>query len=186
MNNIKTVEVLDPIYGLTIGDVLTRENDLDNFSFSTEHIGEDYNLSRSVSLSPNLITKENFTATEWFEEKKAVSKKAKVEELEDKLESAYMNYEELLQSNQETAKRLEECERALESEERYCATLEEYVSKIDRRIGEKIDEYETKLSDLKEKVLDDEFYSGEVIEWADEAMTVYYNLIDLLKKLRNE
>ena len=46
----------------------------------------------------------------------------------------------------------------------------------------KLSEFETKLAQLN-KELDEDLIAGESIEWADEAMTVYYNLIDLLKKL---
>lgn len=67
----------------------------------------------------------------------------------------------------------------LEAENKEMASV---LNKYESRIAEKITEYTKKENELKGK-LNDIYLSGESMEWADEALTVYHNMIDLLKKI---
>lgn len=155
MNNIKSIEVVNPVYGLNVGDVLTRETSEDSFSFSAEHVGEDYTYSRSISLSPSLITKDDFVAIEWFEQKK--TKRQIIEELEQKLTDS------------------------IERENSVAAAHDKLLNRIDS----KLKEYRLKFEEISTNV-ENGVYLNESFDWADEAMTVYHNMIELLEKLTNE
>ena len=57
------------------------------------------------------------------------------------------------------------------------------VTKIDSLITEKSKEYQKSMDKIQND-LDYNSLSGEDFDWIDEASTVYYNLIDLLAKLK--
>lgn len=59
------------------------------------------------------------------------------------------------------------------------------IDKLSSTISNKIAEY-TKLMEKIQNQLEDDVMSGEATEWADEAATVYYNLITLLKELAKQ
>ena len=69
----------------------------------------------------------------------------------------------------------------MKENEMFAADVKKYDELL-KRIDTKRSEFEVKLNELEQQ-LEDDLVAGESIEWADEAMTVYYNLIDLLKKL---
>ncbi len=66
MNNAKTIEVVDPVFGLNEGDVLSRNSNEENFTLVDEHIGEGYSSYRSFSIPESMINPDNFKAIEEF------------------------------------------------------------------------------------------------------------------------
>jgi len=54
---------------------------------------------------------------------------------------------------------------------------------ITSRIDEKLKEYQSKYSEIDRNFQSNRYF-GENVEWADEEMTVYHNMIDLLNKIR--
>jgi hypothetical protein len=83
MNNIKTVEVTKPIYGLEIGDTATRENNTDTFVFSSERVGNGFTRNNRTEITEDYLLDEYFQVTEWFESKLDYTQKSVREELED-------------------------------------------------------------------------------------------------------
>ena len=63
------------------------------------------------------------------------------------------------------------------------ATAKERLDILNNRINTKIAEYTAEYNRVT-KELEDNKHDGEMIEWADEAQTVFYNLVDLLEKLK--
>ena len=135
MKNIKSVEVIKSLTGLEQGDVLTRKDSNSNFELNVETVTETYSAKRFISLSEELLNKEEFKAIEWFTPKI---------------------------TNKQARERLEI---------------------LETRIETKLAEYKAKFAEIDEKLKEDK-YLGELIEWADEAQTVYHNLIDLLEKIK--
>jgi hypothetical protein len=87
MKNVKVVKVISPIYGLEEGDVLSRVNQGDSFSFKAEHIGESFSFSNSLELSEEMVDNENFGVVSYFKTKKEFIKdlQNKVSKLEAQL-----------------------------------------------------------------------------------------------------
>lgn len=155
MKNIKTIELTADMFGLPAGATLTRLNPESDFVYSEERIGDNFNYKQTVTLSPSAVDRSFARAKEWFNERR--SAKQVISELESRVED--LAYENKALTDKATA-----------------------YDKLVSRIETKRTEFETKLAQLN-KELDEDLIAGESIEWADEAMTVYYNLIDLLKKL---
>ena len=155
MKNIKTIELVSPAFGLPAGSVLTRLDGQSSFEYVSEHVGDLYSSTHHVSVSPGMVNGTIAKATEWFERRRPA--REVIAELEEKLAEA-------------TA-----------CNERTNETVQKY-EKLIGRIDDKRSEFEAKLAKL-DKELEEDLVAGESIEWADEAMTVYYNMIDLLKKL---
>jgi len=159
MKNIKTIEVTSQLPGLEVGDTLTRKDSESNFELIVETVTDNYTAKRYISLSPSLINKDEFKATEWFETIK--TNKQKIAELE---KDKTLLLDELNKAN------LERCE------------YRDIVLKYEARISEKMKEFDEKYTELSNKV-SNEVMSAEEQEWADEALTVWYNMSDLLKKV---
>ncbi len=160
MENIKAIELLEPAFGLPAGSVLVRLNKNEMFLGKNEHVGDGYELYTSVYVSESMLKDKEFLATEFFEKEKRSAKhviQEKEAEIAD-LKSHIKILEEILEQNSKS------------------------YSKILSRINEKKTEFQKKLEDLN-KQMDEDVFAGESLEWADEAMTVYYNMIDLLTKI---
>jgi hypothetical protein len=83
MNNIKSLEVIKPAYGLKVGDILSRTSGDSAFSIVVEEVGDGYEYASSVSLSESLINKDHFKAIEWFETR--LTNKQIITDLENKV-----------------------------------------------------------------------------------------------------
>ena len=153
MKNIKTIELTKQAFGLPSGTVLTRLTNDKPFEYKAEHIGEDYRYSNSVTISPASITNGNAKVVEYFEEYKRSAKHV-ISELTEKVS--------MLSAESEEYKR-------------------RYKVLADRAAAKRA-EFQKKL-DALELELEEDIIAGESAEWADEAMTVYYNLIDFINKL---
>lgn len=155
MKNIKTIELMAPAFGLPTGSVLTRLDSESPFEYKDENVGDSFVASHHVTVGASMINNSFAKAIEWFEPRR------RAKEVISTLES--------------------QVSLLMKENEMFAADVEKY-SKLLKRIEDKRTEFETKLNELEQQ-LEDDLVAGESIEWADEAMTVYYNLIDLLKKL---
>ena len=72
MKNIKSIEVISPVFGLEKGDVLTRSSNDKAFEFKAEDVSEHSVIKKSITLSSSAITKANFRAVEWFQDNRKV------------------------------------------------------------------------------------------------------------------
>lgn len=162
MRNIKSIELTAPKFGLSAGSTLTRLNADSPFQYVSEHVGDSFTSKHNVSVSASMIDNSFAKAIEWFEPRK--SAKHVISELTNELNESKAY-------NAELGKRIEDLESKLE-----------WHKLVAERIAVKRTEFENKLAEL-ERQLEEDVIVGEPLEWADEAMTVYYNLIDLLKKL---
>lgn len=160
MNNIKTIEVVKPVFGLGVGSQLTRANDTLPFEFKSETISDGFTSTKSVSISEESVNRDSFKAIEWFAEK-PLTNKQKICSLIEELAQGQSRYNELVKENEE---------------------LISILSKIDKRIQYKRDEFAKKVQEL-DKELADKLLCGERVEWADEALTVYANMLELLDKI---
>lgn len=167
MNNIKTIEVVKPVFGLNVGDRLNKDLTDGNFYLAEGCNGEGYSFTRVVSVKSDSVDKENFKVVEWIEPK-PLTNRQRIEQLEGQLKDAEENME-LGQKNYTAI---------LKENEEMLALL----TKIDKRIQYKRDEYSKKVQEL-DKELADKLLCGERIEWADEALTVYANMLELLDKI---
>jgi hypothetical protein len=167
MSNIKTIEVIEPIFGLNVGDTLTRLDENSNFTNTSELVGDGYMVSNSVSLVSDIIEGANaFKVIEYFDEPVKEESKCKCttyKDLKNELSMYKDLYEFSLESNDE---------------------LHDKLQKLENRIVTKRKEFEEKLESLS-KSLSSEIglISGETLEKLSEAYAVHYNMIDLLKKL---
>lgn len=173
MSNIKTIEVIEPIFGLNVGDTLTRLDENSNFTNVSELVGDGYLVSNSVSLISDIIEGTNaFKVTEYFKDQEQVICQSECEckpkcttykDLKNELSMYKDLYEFSLESNDE---------------------LHDKLQKLENRIVTKRKEFEEKLESLS-KSLSSEIglISGETLEKLSEAYAVHYNMIDLLKKL---
>ena len=160
MNNIKTIEVVKPVFGLNVGDRLNKDLTDGNFYLAEGCNGEGYSFTRMVSVKSDSVDKENFKVVEWIAEK-PLTNKQKICSLIEELAQGQSRYNELVKENEE---------------------LISILSKIDKRIQYKRDEFAKKVQEL-DKELADKLLCGERIEWADEALTVYANMLELLDKI---
>jgi len=90
MNNIKTVEVTKPIYGLEIGDTATRNNNTDTFVFNSERVGNGFTRNNRTEITEDYLLDEYFQVTEWFESKLDYAPKSVREEFEDAKDRLYL------------------------------------------------------------------------------------------------
>lgn len=155
MKNIKTIELTKPVFGLQAGSVLTRLDNESPFEYKDENVGDSFVSTRHVTVGASMINNSFAKAIEWFEPRRRA--REVIEELKEKVSLVSKENEMLL------------------------SDVKKY-SQLLNRIETKKSEFEAKLSELEQQ-LEDDLVAGESVEWADEAMTVYYNLIDLLKKL---
>ena len=160
MNNIKTVKVISQLTGLEVGDILTRKDNQSPFELLVETCTETYSAKRHIVLSEELLNYDEFKAIEWFTDK-PLTNKQKICSLIEELAQGQSRYNELVKENEE---------------------LTSILSKIDKRIQYKRDEFAKKVQEL-DKELADKLLCGERIEWADEALTVYTNMLELLDKI---
>lgn len=160
MNNIKTVEVVKALPGLEVGDTLTRLNADSNFELRVETVTDSYTAKRIISISETLLNKDEFKAIEWFNPIK--TNKQRIEELEKENESL---------------------RKSLEIWKKDSKTSFEKYNKIFTRIMTKINDYGKEYSDIEDK-LNSNLFSQDYEEYANEAMTVYKNMITLLKELK--
>lgn len=82
-------------------------------------------------------------------------------------------------TNKEQIAKLKENVKNLEDQ---LARVTSEKSLIQKRIDTKISEFESQYSRVS-KLTEDMFHQDD-FSWANEAMTVYYNMIDLLKKIK--
>lgn len=198
MKNVKSIITLVPCFGLHKDAVLTRDNNSDDFVYSTEYAGNDHRQSTYITLSESLVDKEHFSAIEWFKEK-PLTNKEQIKLLTEE-RNAMGDYISKLQS------KLSEAEYALERTEKY---LEE-TGKSDYNLIKERNEYLTKeMIDLRSIVakranrIDELFnrYSKAAITldkglyrfpWLKddkdfvEAVTVYDNMIKVLEYIKGE
>lgn len=154
MNNIKTVKVINPIYGLNKDSELSRKSNEDNFVYSHEIIGDDYINREYLELDEKYISKADFEVVEWFN--KIVTNKQKIALLEEDV----LNL----------TKQLEDSEASL--------------NKFKKRIDAKLAEYRNSVKRLEIEddfyFSSGHPYSSA----SKEAATVYANMIELLEKLK--
>ena len=155
MKNIKTIELTEPVFGLPAGSVLTRLDNESPFEYKDENVGDSFVASHHVTVGSSMINNSFAKAIEWFEPRRRAKEVIRTLESQVSL---------LIKEN-----------------EMFASDIERY-NELLKRIDTKRSEFEVKLNELEQQ-LEDDLVAGESIEWADEAMTVYYNLIDLLKKL---
>lgn len=160
MKNVKAIELTRPTFGLPKGTVLSRLSSNEPFAYKSEHVGENYQFSNSLSIAQTAISWDFAKPIEWFEERRRSAKHV-IQELEKEIER--LNAENSLLSTEV---------RAIRSE----------LDTIKRKATDKRDEFQKKMNELQLD-LENDIIAGESTEWADEAMTVYYNLIDLINKL---
>ena len=166
MKNIKAIIVTNPVYGLEIDTVLKRNNSNENFSYNVEYIGDDESYMYSnVELSEGMITKDNFSAIEWFTEK-PLTNKEKITQLEKKCAK--------LESDFDAEKELR-----IEAEIQFNELWHTYKNLRDKVRNAKT-EYKDKLAKATEKYNDAK--SSIDVHLAVEEMTVSKNIIDLLNQ----
>ena len=166
MKNIKAIIVTNPVYGLEIDTVLKRNNSNENFSYNVEYVGYDESYMYSnVELSEGMITKDNFSAIEWFTEK-PLTNKEKITQLEKECSNLYSDFD--------TEKELR-----IEAETQFNELWDTYKNLRDKVRNAKI-EYKDKLAKATEKYNDAK--SSIDVHLAVEEMTVSKNIIDLLNQ----
>jgi hypothetical protein len=201
MSNIKTIEVIEPIFGLNVGDTLTRLDENSNFTNTSELVGDGYMVSNSVSLVSDIIEGANaFKVIEYFDEPVKEESKCKCttyKDLKNELSMYKDLYEYSLDSNgklqsiiddrQEVVNQkcnvIESLKIELQNSRDVIRELREIVGKRGNRIDSKLLEFEKQLLDTS-KDLEKELISGERLEKLSESYTVFYNMIDLLKKIK--
>jgi chromosome segregation ATPase len=167
MKNVKAIELTRPTFGLPKGTVLSRLSGNEPFAYKSEHVGENYQFSNSLSISQAAISWDFAKPIEWFEERRRSAKHV-IQELEAEIERLKASNEKL------TA----DIASVIDS---YDSASKE-LNKLKSRAIEKRDEFQKKMNELQLD-LENDIIAGESTEWADEAMTVYYNLVDLINKL---
>lgn len=163
MNNIKTVEVVKALPGLEVGDTLTRLTPNDNFELRVETVTDTYTAKRVISLSETLLNKDEFKAIEWF--KPVKTNKQRIAELE--------------KENSELRDRIVSLVEAASKED----WKSDRFNLISKRIESKILDYTKEFGKI-ESILNKNLYSQDYEEYANEALTVYKNMIDLLKEIK--
>lgn len=166
MKNIKAIIVTNPVYGLEIDTVLKRNNSNENFSYNVEYVGDDESYMYSnVELSEGMITRDNFSAIEWFT-KKPITNKEKIAQLEKECSN--------LCSDFDTEKELR-----IKAETQFNELWNTYKNLRDKVRNAKT-EYKDKLAKATEKYNDAK--SSIDVHLAVEEMTVSKNIIDLLNQ----
>ena len=166
MKNIKAIIVTSPVYGLEIDTVLKRNNSNENFSYNAEYVGDDESYMYSnVELSEGMITKDNFSAIEWFTEK-PLTNKEKIAQLENDCTKFKNDFDR-------------EKELRIEAETQFNELWDTYKNLRDKVRNAKA-EYKDKLAKATEKYNDAK--SSIDVHLAVEEMTVSKNIIDLLNQ----
>ena len=166
MKNIKAIIVTNPVYGLEIDTVLKRNNSNENFSYNAEYVGDDESYMYSnVELSEGMITRDNFSAIEWFTEK-PLTNKEKIAQLEKECSNLYSDFDA-------------EKELRIEAETQFNELWDTYKNLRDKVRNAKT-EYKDKLAKATEKYNDAK--SSIDVHLAVEEMTVSKNIIDLLNQ----
>lgn len=160
MKNVKAIELTRDTFGLPKGTVLSRLTATEPFAYKAEHVADDYQYSNSLSISPTVVTWDFAKPIEWFEDRRR-SARHTIEELEAKIKE--LTVENTLLSAESKA-------------------IREDLESLRKRAEAKRDEYQKKMNELQLD-LENDIIAGESTEWADEAMTVYYNLVDFINKL---
>ena len=160
MNNIKTIEVIKPVFGLEIGDRLSRVNSGDNFEISSEVITDSYTKKKEVSISESCINKDEFKAVEWLNEK-PLTNKEKISKLES--ENSILV---------DRVKALEEM--LLNSSSMHM--------ELNKKINKAIDDTQLKY-DLAVNEFSGQFTYGDLL---DVDSTIYLNILKVLKSIVDE
>ena len=155
MNNAKTIEVVEPVFGLEEGDVLSRNTNEENFTLVDEVIGDGYSSRRVFSISENLVDPNKFQLIEEFI-------KPDLELGEEDDVDKFIGYVASLE------KRVD----SLENE------MNELVAKIKRNGDRFYAEYKKAKEALGASDEDDER-----AQWNEEAVSVYKNLFDFTDRL---
>lgn len=155
MKNIKSIITLKPVYGLQKDAVLTRNSSEENFVYETKYAGNDHTHNSRVELSASLIDKEHFSAIEWFAEK-PMTNKEKIAALESENKSLREQLDAVKSAKNETS--------------------------LADAINKKINEFQAEFDNVV--AYSDKYYFSGNSAWADEAITVYRNVIDVLKGLK--
>lgn len=191
MNEIKSVKALSRIYGLEPGDVLTRDNKEDRFSFQDEIVGDGYSKSRNISLSADMIDENFFVVIDRFEEKKeakVIKNKAyyrnKLKELqEEALLSSFSSKQDKI-DNEELKLKISDLERSnnsLKEALKRVLRKESYFngSKLVSILKEKRNEYLERY-DYIVKNTENGNIVGEDEGYYDEELTVLANLVKFI------
>ena len=155
MKNIKSIITLKPVYGLHKDAVLTRNSNEENFVYETRYAGSDHTHNSRIELSASLIDKEHFSAIEWFSEK-PMTNREKIAALESENKALKEQLDALKLAKSETS--------------------------LAEAINKKIDEFQADFD--KVATYSDKYYFSGNGAWVDEALTVYKNVIDVLKGLK--
>ena len=176
IDNIKSIELVKATSGLpynTMGDVFVRTEN--GFEFNSEYIYDSGATSKtSVFLTENQVEAlyDSFKVVEYILPKKEY----KIKKAEESLEKIKKEYEEALEELKKERVMIKQLVEDLGVFSDECSCTEcDSCRMIVKKIKDKLKEYEDKLAELEE--------SDNTNEWADEAMTVYLNMITLLKYL---
>lgn len=199
MSNIKTIKVIKEIIGLTIGATLSRTDSNSNFELEDNRIGEGYLIQNSVSISPDIIRDEYFEVTEWFEapapaeSKKLSSTKQLRQENNVLTKEVYYLKDDIIFLNNEIkelretvafhksfSESLNQCIDKIKDERAFKKT---YTDGVLSRISTKLAEYRKEFNAVANE-LELTTTSGERLEKLSESYTVFYNMIDLLEKVK--
>lgn len=185
LKNVKTVEVIKPVFGLVKGDKLSRSNKGDVFSYYDETAGEGYSETKSVTISEPLVDEEYFKVVEEFQAKSNRSKSFykkqyqlltdKVEALEKELDDANCRVATLEMDKIMADKTILNSAKYSESSK---------LDQIDDFLGYKIDSYESRFNKLK-SIYDSRPYSTQYDEEILSEMTVLDNLIKFAKYIKS-
>jgi len=194
MNNIKTIEVIKPVFGLNVGDTLTRSSAEDNFVHDDKAIGDGYVASKYLSIDKDAkINWDSFQTIEWFMSKKAYKALLKKQEEEFNKDYTCTTYNALDYVVTDLQDRLKYVESELEYERyranNYAALIpsirksQSRLSLIEKRIDTKINEFSVNLEKVN-KVLELELADDSFLPQVKESVVVFSNMIDLLTKIK--
>ena len=183
MKNVKSIITLVPCFGLHKDAVLTRDNNSDDFVYSTEYAGNDHRQSTYISLSETLIDKEHFSAIEWFD-KKPLTNKEKIKMLteeRDELGEHLSKMQSILVEKDNELKYEKEVNKNRLNE---IISLRKSIANRANRIDELLNRYNHNASTL-DKGLNRFSWLAEDKDFV-EAMTVYDNLIKAIEYIKGE
>ena len=207
MSNIKTIRVIKHTLGLSPGDTLTRETSNDAFVNTNFVVGDNYNYTGTMVLDPSAITDEFFEVTEWFNDYTPNSIRELAEDLKEdakktlsstkKLKAELILYKDLYAQSFNANDKLHQELITLDDVNRQLnkSLQDEYDTniKITNRINTKLSEYKKELDVVSKALAITEMngyatsgclVSGERLEKLSESFTVFYNMIDLLEKIK--
>lgn len=178
IKNVKSIELIAATSGLpynTISDVFVRVED--GFEFNSEYIYDSGATSKTnVFLNEEqvLALAENFKVVEYIDSKKDYKLKSVI----SRLEQATKEYEDALAEIKLERQRLNDFINYQAEEELTIYNINDKFQALKGAIKSKLEEYEAKAEELGD--------NWECDPLADEALTVYMNLITLLKYLDDE